>query len=76
MGRAVRIRLFRKSEPKRGALLPTHWFSCRESSALSYSLMLMLLHAGAGMTGGGGFEARDLFDSHPQAILATPGREF
>ena len=42
VGKAMRIWLFRKSEPKWGALLPTHWFSGWESSKLSYCLMLML----------------------------------
>lgn len=59
VGKAVRIWLFRKSEPKWEALLPTPWFSGWEISKLSYCLMLMFLHAGAGMRGGSGFEATD-----------------
>ena len=42
VGKAMRIWLFRKSEPKWGALLPTHWFSGWESSKLSYCLMIIL----------------------------------
>lgn len=68
----MRIWLFRKSEPKWRALLPPHWFSGWESSKLSYCLMLMLLHAGAGIRGGDGFEARDEFRSDPHRQSLQP----
>lgn len=55
----MRIWPFRKSEPKLGALLPTHWFSGWENSKLSYCLKLMLFPVRADIRAGGGLEKRD-----------------
>lgn len=60
LGREISENLaFQEIRTQAESLLPPRWFSGWESSKLSYYLMSMLLHAGADIRGGGGFEARD-----------------
>lgn len=64
----MRSWLFRKSEPKWGALPPSHRLFGWGNSKLSSCLVLLLLHAGARIRRG--LEARDQFgsDPHRQAL--------
>lgn len=66
----MRSWLFRKSEPRWGALPPTHRLFGWGNSKLSYCLVLMLLYVGARIRCG--LEARDQFGSDPHRQALQP----